>query len=126
MKKWCLNDEWSGHYRRYEKKELKDKLNNNGFEVINFYSYPVPINIVLDYLLEREKKREGGLEQHQEKQYSKEQMTKESGVTREAGGLARMLSKEWLMTPWHWLQLLFINTDLGSGYVVLSRKITEK
>ena len=123
MKKWCLNDVWAGHYRRYEKKELINKLSQAGFSPVNFWSYPFPINIALDYLLEKEKKREKGVEVHAEKGFEKEDMTKESGVKREASTLARMFSKDWFLFPWHLLQLLFVNTDLGSGYVVMAKKI---
>lgn len=123
MKKWCLNDVWAGHYRRYEKQELRDKLLAAGFEIVNFWSYPFPINIALDYFLEKEKKREKGIELHDEKGFKKEDMTKESGVKREASALARMFSKDWLLLPWHLLQLLFVNTDLGSGYVVMAKKV---
>ncbi len=122
MKKWCLNDVWAGHYRRYEKKELKDKLTAAGFEIKYFWSYPFPINIALDYLLEKEKRREKGIERHKEKGFKKEDMTKESGVKREASFLARIFSKDWFIMPWHILQLLFVNTDLGSGYVVIAKK----
>ncbi len=50
-------------------------------------------------------------------------MTKESGVKREASSLARTFSKDWFLMPWHLLQLLFVNTDLESGYVVTAKKI---
>ncbi len=56
MKKWCLNDVWAGHYKRYERQELKGKLSEVGFEIKYFWSYPFPINIALDYLLEKEEK----------------------------------------------------------------------
>lgn len=125
MSKWCLNDEWAGHYRRYEKSEIKNQLNECGFDVIWVWSYPVPINIVLDYLLEKEKKSNGGIEYHESNNYSIDDKTKESGIKREAGKLARALSKNWFIAPWHFLQLLFLNSDLGSGYVVMAKRIEE-
>ncbi|MCR5836758.1 MAG: class I SAM-dependent methyltransferase [Lachnospiraceae bacterium] len=123
MKKWCLNDIWAGHYRRYERNEIYEKMKKSGFEIIYLWSYPFPINIILDYLLNREKKSAHGIETHKQKGFTKIEMTKESGVKREASWLARALSKKWLLYPWHLLQLLFINTDLGSGYVVLAKKL---
>lgn len=119
MKKWNMNDVWAGHYRRYEKKELHDKLMQAGFEVIKLWSYPVPINIVLDYFLSKDKRRE--IEEQKQKNYKKEDMTKESGVKRNDSKIFRMLSNDILMEPWHWMQMLFLNTDLGSGYVVLGK-----
>lgn len=121
MKKWCLNDVWAGHYRRYEKKDLAGKLKSAGYEIVNFWSYPFPVNIVLDYLLDKEKKRQssGGAD-------SKEDATKQSGVKREAGQISRLFSRDWVVAPWHWLQLLFVNTDLGSGYLVMAKKINEE
>ncbi len=40
---WDFSDEWAGHYRRYQKSELKALLENNGFKVdrIEFWGFPL-------------------------------------------------------------------------------------
>lgn len=119
MKKWCVNDEVAGHYRRYERNELIEKLKKTGFICDTIWSYPVPINVILDYLMNKEHKtRKKDLRER----ISKESATKLSGVNRRSGRLARALSKPSLIYPWHLLQMMFVNTDLGSGYVVMAKK----
>lgn len=119
MKRWSISDELAGHYRRYEKNELIGKLYNTGFDCKTIWSYPVPINGILDYLMNREHKiKKSDLKE----KISKEDKTKLSGINRKSGVFARALSRPMLIYPWHLIQMLFVNTDLGSGYVVMAKK----
>ncbi len=43
MKNWGASDDVAGHFRRYEKKELVEKISNNSFKIINLSSYGFPI-----------------------------------------------------------------------------------
>ncbi|MBQ6342119.1 MAG: class I SAM-dependent methyltransferase [Anaerolineaceae bacterium] len=120
MKKWCDNDVWAGHYRRYEKEDLKNELSDAGFVVNKFWSYPFPANFFLDPLLNMNKKQD--ISNYQTNNITKEDASKLSGVRRKTGFLARKISNKWVLYPLHLLQLFFLNTDLGSGYIVLCKK----
>ena len=43
MRYWTVHDKIWGHYRRYEEKELREKLESTGFEVqkVRHYGYPL-------------------------------------------------------------------------------------
>lgn len=122
MKKWCANDDWAGHIRRYEKNELKDKLSSNGFRVIHFWSYPFPANLILDKLINKGKSTLIKLQK--ENNMDEISATKESGIKRDTNKLYRVLSNEYFLYPAHLIQQLFLNTDLGSGYIVFAQKVS--
>jgi SAM-dependent methyltransferase len=41
--KWSIDDEWSGHERRYEKEQLAGLFSNQGFETISCYHWGWPV-----------------------------------------------------------------------------------
>lgn len=116
-KKWCLNDIWAGHIRRYEKRDLIKKLKRVGFEVEKFWSYPFPFNLILDPMLNKAAKELGV------KNKGNIEKTKESGVVRTQNPIYRFICNKYVMGMLYPIQKLFVNTDLGSGYIVLARKV---
>jgi len=49
MKKWSATDDFVGHIRRYEKKELVEILSNANFDIVKFYSYGYPVINLAEY-----------------------------------------------------------------------------
>ena len=42
MNEWNWDDEFYGHYRRYGKTDLKEKLNSNGFKIVSLWDTTFP------------------------------------------------------------------------------------
>lgn len=122
MKLWGANDDWAGHYRRYEKEELITKLRNCGFVVDKFCSIGVPIcNLTkpfFDYFVGRSKfplKEKG----------SKKQRTEYSGgcgFMPPFAFLMKLFINQITMMPFFLLQQFFLDTDYGVGFLVVAKK----
>jgi ubiquinone/menaquinone biosynthesis C-methylase UbiE len=116
--KWGDNDIWAGHYRRYEKKELKKKLIDNEFEVLHIWSYGYPIILLLDLFIHRSHKNEiDSLYQ-----ISKENLSKRSGIKRKNTFLTILVSWKIWMLPFFYIQRLFLDFDWTSAFIVIARK----
>jgi len=116
-KDWSVeSDEWAGHYRRYEKNELRSKLENTGFKVLKLYNYGFPIaNIakpIRNYLMKKDY-----LSQKYEKM-----STKRSGTDRNSQKKFTFLINSVTMAPFLFLQKFFFHKDFGDGYIVLVKK----
>ena len=125
MSKWGHSDVWAGHFRRYEKKELVEKIRNAGFEVekIESYGYPLSnfVEPIRNYYYGRKLKAI-----KQEGDFAKTVRTGESGVSRSAENKVFPVFSRWPMT---WIMLLFfkfqnlfLDMDMGTGYLLLARK----
>jgi len=116
--KWGENDLWAGHYRRYEKNEIAEKLVSNKFEPLHIWSYGYPLILLLDLLIHRNRKKDLtsliGI--------SKEALTKQSGIKRKNNFINRMASWKIWVFPFFLLQKLFLNADLSSAILVIARK----
>lgn len=118
MSKWGGNDEYAGHIRRYEKAELLRKLSEAGLEPVKIWSYGYPvINLVKyakDFLVGRRVNREA----------SKLERTGESwkGLSLNLAGLGRFIFNDLVFYPAYLLQDLFLDRDLGTGYLALARR----
>jgi SAM-dependent methyltransferase len=116
-KKWSFaSDELAGHYRRYEKNEIRSKLEEVGFRVLKSYNYGFPIaNIaapIRNYLMTKD---------NQSKEYKK-MNTERSGIDRNSQKKFAFLVNEFTMAPFLFLQKFFLDKDLSDGYVVLTQK----
>lgn len=118
MSKWGTNDVWAGHYRRYEKTSLANKLALSGFKVNHIWCYGYPLTLILDPLIHLNRADE--LEMS--KGMGKEERTKKSGIKRKKITLTKIASKEVFTMPFYFIQRLFFNTDLGSAYMVVAEK----
>lgn len=117
-RKWDINDEWAGHFRRYEKGELQLKLEKSGFKIIKLYNYGFPItniaNPIRNYLIKKENLPEK----------NKKTNTEKSGIDRGNQKKFSFMINKFTMFPFLFLQKLFFNKDWGNGYVILAKKIT--
>ena len=50
-KKWCLNDDWSGHVRRYHAADLEALFTRNGFETVAVHYWGWPLAYLFHYAL---------------------------------------------------------------------------
>jgi len=119
ISKFDAADIFAGHIRRYEKEELQKKLEAAGFRIVKLYSYGYPfINLVkmIKGLVGKFKLRKG---------LSTEQRTKESGQGFVVWKYGKYLINDLTMLPAYLAQELFLNLDLGTGYLVLAEKSVE-
>lgn len=115
-KRWGSNDEYSGHYRRYEKNELIEKFKNAGMEIEKIFVYDFPACLLLDGM--RDKSREKSIDRNK----SKEEATKNSGIERNFSAMTLKLSNPALWRPIIKFEELFYKTDLGSAYILIASK----
>lgn len=82
MRKWTASDEWAGHFRRYERKDLESLLTEEcGFVVEHFESYGSPLGDVIDPIRARVHARQLQRRKHEGRD-AKEVHTSMSGVER--------------------------------------------
>ncbi|KAF0221893.1 MAG: SAM-binding motif-containing [Geobacteraceae bacterium] len=122
MGKWGANDEFSGHLRRYEREELRRKMEQAGLEPVCIYSYGVPIYNLMKPFYDR---AIGKRLAHDE--LIEERTRKSSGMWLfpSMKGLFRLLFNDVTMYPFYLLQKLFFKTDLGNGYFAAARKCPD-
>lgn len=116
MSKWCRNDEWAGHIKRYEKKEFETIFKPFNVEVKSVWNYGYPFILVLDKLLNKSRR------DATKDNLTLTAKTKSSGVDRPNKKLYQILSKDWFLFPAYLSQRMFFNLDLGSGYLVHVKK----
>lgn len=123
---WSRIDEIKGHYRRYEKKELIDKLKDAGFRISFVWTYGFPF---LSFI--RKFTGGGGLIKTFGKWEKLSILKSKDNNTR---GWESSIQEEYppflasiLANPVLWfipfkIMDLFVNTDLGFGYIAVARK----
>jgi len=109
-------DEKVGHYRRYEKEDLKKLLEKSGFEVVDFRSYGYPfINItrLIRKVMAGKVKDQDNIEKK----------TQESGINPiKLKSAITKLDIEPAMRPLYWISRPFNRFDLSEGYLVLCKR----
>ncbi len=115
---WNHNDVYAGHLRRYEREDLRALLVACGYRPLRLWSYPFPACLLLDLLLDRAARRL----LRRARAADQAARTRASGVARQEGALLRRLSNPFVLAPAHWLQQLFLERDLASGYLVLAAR----
>ena len=112
---WDATDEYGGHLRRYEKEELHKKLNDTGFEIVEFFNYGYPIiNLI--------KRLRDVIVKMRNPQDIKGEQNGGNDVTDIVFNGGRLLFNDITMLPFYILQKPFLNTDLGTAYLVLAKK----
>lgn len=118
MKKWQKVDNWAGHYRRYEKQELQDKLTDTGFKIHFLWCYGFPVTNLVYPLRQLYYRASHPKIDHDSKQLASQQ----SGIHRplHAPGWSPWLAR--LMTPLFVMQHSTRHSNLGDGWIVLAQK----
>lgn len=114
MRQWGPSDVWAGHVRRYERDELREKLQEAGFAVERFMSLGFPLLRLTRSL------RNIFYSRDITRSETEEERTMASGTKRPP--LARLLRFAIPVFSWldHQLQRPFLRTDLGETYFVLA------
>lgn len=120
MRQWTKNDTRAGHARRYEKKDLLEKLEACGLQIEYFWCYGFPV-LNLTYPLSVELSRPATTEP-QVRDSSDARMTDFQKTARSGNrlfpGFSSWLFRERFWFPWLQSQRLFLDGDLGTGYLV--------
>ena len=111
-----------GHYRRYEKSQLKWLLESAGCRAVEILSYGFPVAILTRYGRQLLSRYSGN---QQSIGASPEALSIRSGVERSSASLrlAPVLNRHTL-APFIALQRLFFKWDLGDGYVAPAIRAT--
>lgn len=118
MSEWDKMDEIKGHYRRYEKKELLRKLKKAGFVTKTFINYGFPFLWIL-----RRITKTGRLITSYSRELGKDAKTRESSIQQEYHPRLKFLvANPLILYPMFKVMDLFIQTDLGFGYIVVADK----
>ena len=141
---WRPNDRLAGHVRRYEKTELAQRLSNAGFRLVQFWSYGFPIlNLTypisalfrkeipsVDLSLEANSQLgESSKANSLPTNFSRSKIPQRAfkPAYRQQTALSGTLRFEWpfqwlfneiFWYPFLWVQIPFLNSDRGSGYLV--------
>lgn len=123
QRKWSASDVWAGHYRRYERTALQALLRNAGFEILRHESYGFPLANLIEPIRARHHRRQ--LAAQTAADGDQRARSHQSGVSRSLEARLYPLQSSWLgmfaMRCAFVLQGLTLNTDLGTGYLVLAR-----
>jgi SAM-dependent methyltransferase len=121
MKFWSVDDVIVGHYRRYEKLELQEKLMEAGYSQIEIVSYGFPFQnlvrlgrIALAKLQYGEK---GNWEKKKQSQQSAFMVKRKAYIN-----LVGLFLNKYTLYPFCLLSSLFNGMDLAEGYVVSAFK----
>ncbi len=117
ISRWSTLDELKGHFRRYERGELINKLLTSGFQIQNIYSYGFPFLVFIRKISSR-----GKLLRSKSKKRGIKLRTKESSIEQEYNPKLRFLINELILRPLFKFMDLFLKSDLGIGYIVIARK----
>ncbi len=126
--KWSNSDDWAGHYRRYERVEITNKLENAGFKVVSLHCYGWPLSNLIEpirsWVHGRQLKKEMLISSDNDSE--KQKKTFRSGVERPVETLLYPLYANWIgryvFSFFIYLQRFFYSTDLGTGYLVVAKK----
>jgi hypothetical protein len=109
------SDVFAGHYRRYDRAKLIALLEESRFGVQTIWSYGVP----LANLTEKVRNVVHANASIQ----SKETATAQSGIDRSIEARFRFICSDFVLYPFYWMQKWFLNSDLGTGYIVKAIKM---
>lgn len=117
---FSAEDEMAGHYRRYTKQDLIQKIQEAGFQDVKVYAYGFPVGLILKKLRTYVAKRRLTSDDR-----SQQERTEASGVERK-----RFLPMRWLLNdicflPFNLIQMPFLKLDWTDGYIAVARKPTE-
>lgn len=122
-RRWGAGDEWAGHWRRYDRKDIERVLRKNGLVIEYLECYGFPLANLTEWWGERFYRR---LLEQRKSTHSRAEATASSGIDRNAylHAYARMdsLPGRTALKLALFLQTITRRTNWGSGYLVLARK----
>lgn len=120
--RWNEGDEWAGHWRRYDRRDIVHLLESRGLSIQHLECYGFPLANFTEMLGRRVYRR---LLAEREQSTSKAQASASSGIERsEAMKLFRQVNTlpgRLILQGCLVLQAVAARTDWGSGYLVLAK-----
>ncbi len=114
---FSVEDEMAGHFRRYQRSELADKIQAAGFDQPEIFSYGFPLGLLLKQLRNFVARRR----MHDDAR-SRQQRTEASGVDRRQFVRVRWLLNDVCLLPFQLVQMPFLKFDWTDGYIAVARK----
>ncbi len=122
--RWGPADEWAGHVRRYDRADVVGVLEAAGFRAERVECYGFPLGNVLDRASRGRYQR--AVIRDRNGTPDREANNARSGVDRRDAerlyGAVSSAPGRVLMQAACWMQGRFVDTELGTGYVVTARK----
>lgn len=115
---WSVIDKTKGHFRRYEREDIKRKLKDSGLEPVKILNYGFPfLNIIRSFT------KKGNFIRLQRMGLKKKTRTGLSSLQQEYNpSLKNLVTNPFVLTPFFKIMDLFLNCDLGFGYIVVAKK----
>ncbi len=121
QKYWAVDDVIVGHYRRYEKQGLYEKLTEAGYSQIQIISYGFPFQNLVRFariaLAKFQYREKANWEKKRQSQQSAFMVKRKSHIN-----LIGLFVNKYTLYPFCILASLFNNLDLAEGYVVSAAK----
>lgn len=117
---FSIDDEVVGHYRRYEKYEIIEKLKENNFSQIELTSYGYPfVNLLRIARIIFAK-----MEYKRKKQWDQKKRSQESASIRFSSltHLLNLVFNKYTFMPFNLFSSIFNNMDLSDGYILSAIK----
>jgi len=109
------SDVFAGHFRRYDRAKLLALIQEARFQVQTIWSYGVPLANVTEQIR--------NIVHTSSPIHSKETATAQSGIDRSIEAKLRFFCNDFFLYPFYWMQNWFLNSDLGTGYIVKAVRI---
>ena len=109
------SDRFAGHFRRYDRAKLLALLQGSQFEVQTIWSYGVPLANLTEGIR--------NILYANKPIQAKEAATAQIGINRKIEARLRFFCNDFFLYPFYLMQNWFLNSDLGSGYLVKAARI---
>ena len=124
MSLWTAGDEWAGHFRRYERDALKALVEAAGLRIERFECYGFPLTNITEKasapLYRRAIHARSG-----SREVDRQRNNDRSGTDRRLHMRMFNVMRSWfgtsVMRMFYGVQSLFLQRDIGSGYILLAR-----
>lgn len=124
--RWNATDEWAGHLRRYERKNLKVLLEQSDFEIVRLECYGFPLGNIIEPIRALYHAKQLRSQLHDGNKYDQNARTGCSAVERNLEKKLFPIQDSWLGTKiiqfFCKIQNIFSDTNLGNGFLVLCKK----
>ena len=122
-KRWSAGDQWAGHWRRYDKKDLIDLLHRHNLSIVHLECYGFPLGNLTERIGTKLYQR---LLDERTANITRQEATAQSGVERtDALRLFQRLDTflgRLALRFFLGFQAITSKTNLGCGYLVLARR----
>ncbi len=119
--RWGEGDAWAGHWRRYDRQDIRQLIESHGLQIEHFECYGFPLANATEWAGNRIYRKL--IQQRGER--SKEQASAASGIDRrDYARFSRVIASapgKALLSTAFAIQAMARNTDWGSGYLLLAR-----